>query len=378
MKDEEGTGEVGRGVRPVYRRVVFWWALVTMGCGGFVVWWYVFTPSSAFIEVYYYRVFYRWILGVVVPMSDAVPFSVALVILVVVPLVFLGSWVVAWRRTPRVGRIHWKGILWGAQWGALLVALCVSSFVVLCGGVYRRLPIETRLGFDEATVSGEDAEFLLDALLEIVEANMDAPRDRDRAVASIALAMEEAVGFWEGVPYRLPYRAKSTPKGLLLLSGTAGIFSPFTMEAHVDGALPEASFVSVAGHELGHVAGSMVEAEATLLGYVGGLAAEDDFARYAVALDIYVDLASRLQRDTRDAAFARLPAVSVADLQASYAAVERYRLKLKIFERVAEQFYDTYLKAQGIEEGMANYSRGVVLFVSAWRKGFVALPRLPE
>ena len=144
----------------------------------------------------------------------------------------------------------------------------------------------------------------------------------------------------------------------------------------MDGAFPEAAFVYIAAHELGHVAGSMVEAEATLLGYVAGLGASDEFARYAVALDVYVDLASRLPGEARVAAFEKLPAVSVGDLQLSGAAVERYRIR--VFERASSKIYDHYLKTQGIEEGKINYSRGVEHFVRAWRKGLVALPPLGE
>ena len=41
------------------------------------------------------------------------------------------------------------------------------------------------------------------------------------------------------------------------------------------------------------------------------------------------------------------------------------------FRRFGYHVYDTYLKSQGIKEGMVNYSKGVRLFAGAWRQGLV-------
>jgi hypothetical protein len=46
---------------------------------------------------------------------------------------------------------------------------------------------------------------------------------------------------------------------------------------------------------LGHLAGFCPEADASFAGYMAGLMAEDAYARYACALNAYMDLIARLQ-----------------------------------------------------------------------------------
>ena len=36
--------------------------------------------------------------------------------------------------------------------------------------------------------------------------------------------------------------------------------------------------------------------------------------------------------------------------------------------------YETYLHSHGVDEGMRDYDRGVLLLVQAWRQGRVTIP----
>ena len=138
----------------------------------------------------------------------------------------------------------------------------------------------------------------------------------------------------------------------------------------MDGALPDASFVSVAAHELGHIAGYCREDEATLIGYVSGLRASDPLARYACALRAYVDL---LPVKGKKEAFEALPEMARNDLKKTQEVARKYRNPL--VSKLSWTVYNQYLKTQGVEEGVKNYDRGILLFAGAWRKGLTGLPQ---
>ncbi len=354
----------------------FWWCASFGGCALLCLWWYALPPAPEFIETYYYRPLYRPFAGWMAAGAALFPFSLALVGIVVLVLAFLFLWAVAWRARRRAAQSHWRGFAWGLQWGALAALVLATLFIPFCGAQYRRPPIEARLGLDTEKPAPEEMREILASLLHILEETAAAEdRDPKAAIAALSASMERVVGQWERQPRRLPRRAKSTPRGLLLITGTAGIFFPFTTEAHVDGALPAAAFVFVAAHELGHVAGFMNEAEAELVGYVSGLHCGHAFARYAAALNLYTDIALNLRGKARQQAIDALPEIAKEDMAAYFAAGERYLIRWEWAQRAGYKIYDTYLKSQGIKEGMINYSRSVNYFVWAWRKGLVELPR---
>ena len=194
-------------------------------------------------------------------------------------------------------------------------------------------------------------------------------REAGRAVSSIASAMTRIVTVWDGSPIELPCRVKPMPKGCLLASGTSGMCSPFTLEALVDKALPDTEFVSSAAHELGHIAGFCAEDEATFVGYISGMQADDKFARYACALNAYMDLIARLKGENFKKALGALPELARQDLANTDEAYRKYHLAW--FSGLTWRAYDRYLYTQGISEGVRNYSRGIMLLVGAWRKGLV-------
>ena len=340
-----------------------------------LLWWSYLPPSAEFIERFYSRGLYRFFNGLLPGLTEHANFSIALVIVAMVLVGFPVYWAARWVWLRRVrGRSHLAGFMVGVRGLVILVPLIACWFVLFWGAGYARVPAEARLELDTADITdAESAEFRA-AMLHILNADLvdEAARDTDRAVASIAAAMREVIAAWDGKPVRLPDGVKRTPPGLLLANGTSGIASPLTLEPHVDGGLPDTAFVYVAAHELGHVAGLNAEAEATLAGFVAGLRADDPYARWCVALDIYLDLVRQLPNEQSKEAMALLPELALKDIEASREAARRYHIDwLGVW---SWRVYDNYLKAQGIAEGRKNYGKGISLLVYAWRKGLVQLP----
>lgn len=361
--------------RPDLRKHIAFWALVALLWVG-AAWWFLFPPSQQTVERLFTRGWYRWMVGFLAPITQLAPFSIALMLLIALLIGFPVLWAGTWVYLRRVrGRSHWAGLFWGPKCAVAATPILMLWFVVFWGAGYQRLPVEKRLNLDTAKITAEEAAQLRASLLDVVKRDMPSPEGRDvrRAVAAISKAMGETVAGWDGRAITLPRRVKATPKGFLLFNSTSGMCSPFTLEAQVDGGLPDTAFVFVSAHELGHIAGFCKEDEATMIGYVAGLRADDAYARYACALDAYVDLAAQLPTDEWKAARNLLPEAARDDLKKAAEAHEKYRIRW--FSRISWRVYNKYLQAQGIKEGTKNYSRGITLFTYAWRKGLVNLPK---
>jgi len=237
---------------------------------------------------------------------------------------------------------------------------------------YQRPTIESRLQLDTSELSEREVDHLHKEMLAMVLRDIpQSPEDRNvaRAIDAISRSMESIILLWDQRSIRLPRRVKATLPGLLLANGTSGVCIPFTLEAHVDGGLPDTAFVAVAAHELGHIAGLCDEGETTLAGYAAGLRAEDPYARYAVALDIYKDISSRLGRESYEAAIQALPETARIDLDRAREAGRKYRIDW--LQRWSWRAYNHYLKSQGVKEGVKSYGRGVQLLTYAWRAGYI-------
>lgn len=353
-------------------------ALSGLAWAAFLAWTF-FPPSAETVERYYSQGLYRWVVGTMTPLTEPFPFSLSLVMVLTIvfgfPLLWVFSWV--WLRRKQ-GRSHWAGLFWGFKWGIPGAGLLLAWVMVLWMAGYQRVPAEIRLGLEENPITDQEADELRDGMFEIILRDMPpaGARDRDGALAAVARAMEEIIEEWDGTPVRLPRRVKATPKGLLLMNGTSGICSPLTLEPHVDGGLPDTAFIMTGAHELGHIAGICGEAEATLIGYVAGLRADDPYARYASALAIYRSLAAQLGRERQQAAMARLPEEAREDLRLAAEAGRKYRIDW--LQKASWRTYDKYLQSRGIEDGVKNYGRGVTLFTYAWRKGLVQIEGIPE
>ena len=353
----------------------YWMATAFVWC--VLLAWLALSPSPEWIERYYSRGLYRVINGVLPVLTEPFPFSIALIIVVAIVLGFPSVWMLRWLLRWQNGTdTHWQGFIWGAKGLLLLCPLIVCWFLLNWGIGYGRIPAEQRLELADVPITDEENAMLRERLLEILNENAEPveERDIDAAVRAIAVQMRLLIEDWDGKPIRIPDGVKRTPPGLLLANGTAGMAVPLTLEPHVDGGLPDTAFVYVAAHELGHVAGMNAESEATLAGFVAGMRADHPYARYAVALDMYRDLARQLPSKDLKAAVEALPQIARDDIKASREAQLKYRIDW--FGDVSWRAYDQYLKAQGIEEGRKNYGKGITLFVYAWRKGLAEVPGL--
>ena len=302
---------------------------------------------------------------------DASPVSLTGVGTIAWLLVLL--WVATRRSLPRASRVAWT---------LVLVAALGPTFELAWGLGYRRTPLETRLGLGAAAPTAEPSWAVLDRLLAVASASappesaavaLDAAWSDDAFVAGAAcVAAADAFVLRRDAPVRLPARVRELPAGLLLSGGFAGFQAPWWREPHLDGGLPPVAATSTALHELAHAAGWAREAETDALATLAGLACGHPDVRFAAALHGLLLVRAELGRVAHedaawrarlDAAWATLPAVAGDAWAASRAANQRHRSAT--VERAAGAVYDGYLRAQGVEAGIADYGRAGVLLVNA-------------
>jgi hypothetical protein len=322
--------------------------------------WNVARPDPSWIEEHYSRRFYQMIAGLLVPVTNSVPFSVSAILLMLLPIVWL-VWTVWSFRKRRFLIWFWRTLL--------LAAILYGIFTVNWGINYQRESIETQLGLSTNFFATADLQMLVDTLGEIIEDNANAERDVARAQNSLRTSLLETVETITGVTPTLPRWVKALPPGTLIRAGNAsGMISPFTLEPHLDGALSEVYSLAVGSHELAHIAGYAGEADTDFVAALAGLNASDPYARYATALKLWNDAVVQLPAPQRAEAVAALPQIAKDDLEATYEPFRRYRWPAWI-QNLQSSLYNRYLTSQGVEAGIQDYARTTTLLLAAQRKG---------
>ena len=156
-------------------------------------------------------------------------------------------------------------------------------------------------------------------------------------------------------------------KGILLRFSSSGVYWPFVGEGNIDGGLHPLQQPFTLCHELSHGYGMTNEGVCNFLGYIATQKSDNEYIRYSGLLSYWRYIAIAYQRFAREDYWKfreTLPKGFQADLDAINKSLDKYP---DIFPRLRYAAYDTYLKSQGIEEGMKSYST-VIMLVRAWER----------
>ncbi len=332
-----------------------------------------FVLPAAWIEALFSKGLFPVVQAVLVPGFGWLPFPVMGTLLVLLPI---GLCIFGWRRWRAARRNDSKvlAILGAGSLRGLRLALyAYTCFLLLWGFGYRRVPIETRWNLGSELPEYSQAKEVQERLLALIHRDcpVDQP-DEMLALQSVLAAELKLVEQMEGWTPELPAQVKHPPTGWFFAIGILGIISPFTLEAHVEKALPPPIRIGVSSHEVAHLLGYCGEADANLVSFVAGLQAEDSYARYSTALTMLTYTNSLVHRGDFLWLYSNLPERAQADLKAWVDASRRY--KIESLNKLTTDMNDVYLRSQGVKLGHGDYSRGYTLFVSAWAKGLVELP----
>lgn len=155
------------------------------------------------------------------------------------------------------------------------------------------------------------------------------------------------------------------PGGWMLRLNVAGIYNPFTGEGNVSTALIPAQIPHTMGHELSHGYGFGDEGTCNFLSAVACSESTDPVLQYGGFFALWRYVSYELRRMDADAyktQFEILDAGMKADIEAARRNSRRYQ---GVLSNAGEKVNDAYLKVQGVEGGIENYNR-VVLMYLAW------------
>ena len=322
--------------------------------------------SPTWIERFFSLGWYAALQPVLTSATSLLPVAVLDVLLVGL-VVWLGRR--AWRlfKAPRGARPR----LFLRSLGRCAVGAAVAYLLFLaCWGLnYRRPPITDRLDYSAGRVT--PAAVTEATKRAIAELNRLHARAHVELAASPTL---DAIRVRLAPAFTASQRALDT--GWLAAGGRPkhSLLSPFFRWATVDGMInplglevllnPDVLPVerpAVLAHEWGHLAGWARESEASFVGWLTCLAG-DDAARYSGWLSLYWHLRADVPRDQRPALERALAPGPRRDLAA---IAERLRRGQPLVQQVSWDAYDSFLKANRVDEGVRSYGEVVTLVVGS-------------
>ena len=303
---------------------------------------------AASVEKYYSLRIYPALQHVVTPVANLVPIA----ILDVAVLLLLALFVARFVRAGR-GRKGFRAV-------AILLlkttAVVYVVFLVMWGLNYRRVPIEQKLDFDRTRIT-EPRAFELAA--ESVR-RLNALHRPAHAVATTHGGVDRAAlesSFADGLRALGSGRSPSTgrPKQSLLgyyfrYAAIDGMTDPIFLEIILNPDLHTFEQPEVLAHEWAHLAGYADESEANFVAWLTTLRG-DALAQYSGWLSAYSRATAVLSKARRG----ELPPLDDGPRRDLSAIVARYRASSPLVREAARDVYDSYLKANRIEEGIANY-----------------------
>ncbi len=353
----------------MFKKGFVWWGIV-LGVLSLLI---RVVVSPEWVERYYSRGFFQLFRMFWDTMLTSW-FPIALIyILFLILLARFARAVYRWTKHKGVDRL-WSllaGLLGFAGW-------LIFSFLLMWGYNYGRIPVEQKLGLElqaparevlEAQIRQEAAQLaLLRARIEGADTATLSPRvfsaDMEEQLRD---GLEEVLTYYN-YPVVGTVRGRVLyPRGIFLRFSSAGLYLPWTGEGHIDGGLLLVQQPYTLAHELAHGYGFGDEGTCSFWAYLTAFRVEDPALQYAIRLGYWRRLAigwARVDQQGYDAFRATLAPGMIADLEAINANNAAYP---DIMPRFRNAAYDSYLKAQGIAEGMQNYGK-VVLMVEAWRK----------
>ena len=354
-----------RDTQPIWRRFLAPGALLVLAALVFALT-RLAQGAPEVVERVYARGIYPVFAQALSSLTGLLPVSLSEVLLCLLPLLLFYGVVRAVR-----GKIHWTQLLM-----RLVCGLCALYlvFALFWGLNYSRLPYAQVAGL-EVRESGVET---LRRLVTDLAAEANALKE-EMGGGAVALTEEER---WDVLRRRVneAYAAAGeiypflsgrygAPKFALLSTplahlNIAGIFSPFTLEAHVNAHEADALLAATAAHEGAHLRGFAREDEANFIAYAVCRQSGDVYVRYSGTLLALIYAGNALSEND-PAAYAQIWAGYSegvrADLRHYNAAWEPYDGQAA---QVHEKVNDAYLKANGQADGVRSYGRMVDLLIA--------------
>lgn len=256
------------------------------------------------------------------------------------------------------------------------IGYVIFLFMFLWGFNYARVSMDEQIGLSAIKIEigalRSELEISTEELiaarseLSIEDGNVqwtDHPANLESEIRQLVINKMKALGY--PTPGRVRGRIVQ-PKGLLLVLSTAGVYNPFSGECNIDKGLHPLQVPFTWAHEFTHGYGITSEAACNFIAYIACIESADPLIRYAGHLGYWRYVAGNYKgaENEKYATFRKtLPTSITADLQSIYDNGDLYP---DLMPKVRDVIYGSFLKSQGISDGLKNYSK-VVQMAMSWR-----------
>lgn len=259
-------------------------------------------------------------------------------------------------------------------------SLLYAIFVAAWGLNYQRPPLIGAFGFPVGPPTEAEVRALAEATVTAANAAREGVEEDAEGVARLAGSIDDvfvrAQRVYAQAGVRWPFLAGEYGEAKPLLFswaasywGLGGVYSPFTGEPNINVALPAFGLPFNVCHELAHQRGVAREDEANFVAFVVARDfGEPDFV-YSAALD-GASYATASLASTDRAGAARLMATLSPAVQRDLAARRRWHEEHATFVRaIGAAMNGSYLRSNGVKDGVNSYGRVVSLMVAERRGG---------
>lgn len=306
---------------------------------------------APWVERVYWHTFYLSLQPYVTFASNLVPFALldvgVVVVLGLLILFFVRDW-----RTRGAARALGRGLVRLATVAAGIYIL----FLITWGLNYRRVPLEARLDFDRARITHEGARRFAALAIERVNEGYARAHAETFRPEALQYSFAEAQSLLGSDRFATTGRPKRSLAGLYFrFAAIDGMTVPVFLEVILNPDVLPVERPSVLAHEWAHLAGYADESEANFLAWIAGVRSSDPVAQYSAWLDACSHATSALPRSVR----ASLPRLDEGPRKDLRDIAARYARSSPLVRNAARGAYDSYLRANRIQEGIDNY--GAVL-----------------
>ena len=311
--------------------------------------------------------------------SSLLPFSLAEVLLLLFAL-----WAVIYIVKAVIQLIRAKGkrlrVLWRAVINPVLLgSILLFVFVANAGVNYYRMPFEQAIGLEVTKSSVQELKALCYTLAEdATQLRTQLQEDENgimRLSQSDSATAQRAKEAYDKMQERYPtLTAGYGPTKQLWLSQylsytkITGFFFPFTVEANVNNDVPDYSIPSTMCHELSHVRGYMREEEANFIAYLVCMSSGDQELMYSGTMLAFVHAGNALSGVSR-ADYTDVFRTLGEGVQRDIKANSEYWAQFEgPVAQAASTMNDTYLKANGQQDGVESYGKVTDLLLSYYKQ----------
>lgn len=264
-------------------------------------------------------------------------------------------------------------------------------YMICHGANYYRLPLEKTMELD---TSPKDAEFLLEVCKKLIagakEASETLGQNDDGSTAlpeSYANELKRAGNGYEKLIEDYPFLWTSVNKQKIVLlsepwsyTHITGMYFPFFAECNVNTAQPAYLIPSTAAHESAHSRGIAFENECNFLSFLSCINSDYPEYRYSGYMLAYTYCSNALfayDPEMCREADSFLDGRMIADLNANNKYIYDHSSHgtgtvvdqvIETVNEVSESANDTFIKVQGVEDGVLSYDRVTELILAYYAK----------